>query len=116
VADCRLYFDLLHPINNTLWVIEHPCYNLAMPDYNSKGKPTISKILADISRQVDDLRVTDPRLENLRSLLYDLSIRVEEIEARLRALETHEITGLYVLRALSIAVFVLIVVYLARYA
>jgi len=87
-----------------------------MPDFNSKGRPTISKLLKDIRNQVSDLQVTDPRLENLRQLVYDLSIRTEEIEARLRALENHEAAGLQLLRILAIAVFVLIVVYVARYA
>lgn len=85
-----------------------------MADFNTKGEPTIRRLLRELRRDIAELQVVDPRLELLRKQLLDLSLMVDEVQEQVRQLEKHEDTGLYIIRIAAMAAFVVLLVLLVR--
>jgi hypothetical protein len=86
-----------------------------MADYNTKGEPTLRVYLKQISKQISDLEVTDPRLDMVRRQLFDLSLMVERLEFRVDKVESNQTVSFHVARALLVAVFVIALVVALRF-
>lgn len=83
--------------------------------YSQLETGPMGEVLLSIREQIGRLEVSDPRLEMLRRQLFDLSIMTDELQERVRSLESHERAGLTIARAVAIAVFVVVVVAASRY-